>query len=143
VMLGVKQDLLSRLPVSAFDSKVGRQAGEVSKVLDSDTGPPLATNVVIDLGNNSPLDASVVEQIFRTLSQHPLSLVVNARVPRPWQDGNNKLLAQMAEKYPQVHVADWYSASMDHRDYFVSDGVHLTYKGITAYVALIRQAYQN
>jgi peptidoglycan/LPS O-acetylase OafA/YrhL len=143
VMLGVKHDLLSQFPVSTFDAKVGRQAGEVSKVLDENSAAQLATNVVVDLGNNSPLDAGVVDQIFQTLSQHPLAVVVNARVPRPWQDDNNKLLAGLAAKYPQVHLADWYSTSKDHRDYFVSDGVHLTFKGITAYVDLIRQTYQH
>ncbi len=143
VMLGVENALVSELPISAFDAKVGRQAEDVARVLSNGKAAPSTTDVIINLGNNSPLSTSTVEQIFQALSQHPISIVVNARVPRVWQEGNDNLIARMASKYPRVQVVDWYEASKDHREYFVGDGVHLTSQGINAYVNLIVQAYQG
>lgn len=143
VMLGVENALISELPVSAFDAKVGRQAEDVAHVLSAATAAPSTTDVIINLGNNSPLSPATVEQIFQELSQHPMAIVVNARVPRVWQEGNNNLIARIANKYPQVRIVDWYAASRDHREYFVGDGVHLTRLGINAYVNLIVQAYQG
>ncbi|HUW79222.1 MAG TPA: acyltransferase family protein [Candidatus Nanopelagicaceae bacterium] len=140
VLLGAKERLLEELPISAFNAQVGRQADAVLQVLNDSKASALTADVIVDLGTNSPLEPNVVEQIFQALSEHPHAIVINTRVPRAWQDYNNKVLAQMAQKYPQVQLIDWFSAAKDHRDYFVSDGVHLTSRGITAYVGLIRQA---
>jgi hypothetical protein len=47
------------------------------------------------------------------------------------------VLAEGVERYPNAVLADWYSASVDHPEFFVEDGVHLSIDGQRAYVDLI------
>ena len=42
--------------------------------------------------------------------------------------------------YPNAVLADWRAASVDHPEYFVSDGIHLTPAGARAYAQVIKQA---
>ena len=48
-------------------------------------------------------------------------------------------LAAAAERHPNAVLVDWYAASKDHPEYFVSDGIHLTAKGARAYAKLIKE----
>ena len=43
------------------------------------------------------------------------------------------------DRYPSAVLADWYSASVDHPEYFVEDGVHLQIEGQKVYAALIAE----
>ena len=64
---------------------------------------------------------------------------MNASVPRSWEKQNNQVIAKVTPDYPNVVVADWKSAS-DGKQYFVSDGVHLTGSGAAAFAEVIREA---
>jgi hypothetical protein len=62
---------------------------------------------------------------------------VNVNVPRPWALPNNEVLAEGVQRYPNAVLVDWYSASVDHPEYFVEDGVHLQVEGQQVYADLI------
>jgi lysophospholipase L1-like esterase len=62
---------------------------------------------------------------------------VNVNVPRAWEQPNNEVLAEGVRRYPNAVLANWYAASVDHPEYFVEDGVHLSIAGQRAYVDLI------
>jgi hypothetical protein len=47
------------------------------------------------------------------------------------------VLAEGVRRYPNAVLVDWYSASVDHPEYFVEDGVHLRIKGQRVYADLI------
>jgi lysophospholipase L1-like esterase len=68
---------------------------------------------------------------------------VNANVPRPWAQPNNEVIAEGVDRYPNAVLADWYSASVDHPEYFVEDGVHLTREGQKVYSALIAEKVEE
>jgi lysophospholipase L1-like esterase len=67
---------------------------------------------------------------------------VNVNVPRAWERPNNEVLAGGVRRYPNAVLADWYSASVEHPEYFVEDGVHLQIEGQRAYAALIAEAIE-
>ena len=62
---------------------------------------------------------------------------VNTNVPRAWEGPNNAVLADGVQRYPRAVLVDWYSASADHPEYFVEDGVHLQIQGQQVYADLI------
>ena len=49
-------------------------------------------------------------------------------------------IKKVVPDYDNVTLVDWYQASKDHPEYFVSDGIHLTSKGAKAYAKLIKKA---
>ncbi|MCO1600185.1 hypothetical protein M8E35_02280 [Desulfosporosinus nitroreducens] len=60
-------------------------------------------------------------------------LLVNTRVPKPWESVVNETLTKAAESYPNTKLIDWHLISSGHEDYFYPDGVHLTQSGMKAY----------
>jgi lysophospholipase L1-like esterase len=62
---------------------------------------------------------------------------VNVNVPRAWEQPNNEVISEGVRRYPNAVLADWYSASVDHPEYFVEDGIHLQIEGQRAYAYLI------
>ena len=75
--------------------------------------------------------------IVEAVKNQPRLIVVNTAVPRPWREGNNSLIAEVASQYSNVIVVDWNSISEGHPEYFAPDGVHLVPTGVDVYVAEI------
>ncbi len=96
--------------------------------------------VILHVGNNGIVTEEQLRGMLDQLSGVPKVVLVTVRVPRPWMKPNNALIAKVAEDYPNVTVADWATASADHRDYMVKDGVHLTGKGAAEYTRVIAEA---
>jgi hypothetical protein len=59
--------------------------------------------------------------------------MLTTRVPKPWQQEVNESIKNVAEKYKNVKVVDWYSFSESHLEYIGNDGVHLTLTGARVY----------
>ena len=38
-------------------------------------------------------------------------VLINTRVPKPWEGVVNQILAQVAVAHPQIKLVDWYAAS--------------------------------
>lgn len=98
-------------------------------------------DVIFDIGVNGQLKEIFLTRIFDALSEVNRVVIINASVPRVWQDPNNELIAEVAARYPNVRIADWALASEDHPEYFISDGTHLTPAGVKAYVKCAQEAY--
>ena len=59
-------------------------------------------------------------------------------VPRSWEAGDNAVLAAGVARYPGVAVlADWYTLSSGHPEWFTPDQVHLEPAGAQAMATLI------
>lgn len=69
-------------------------------------------------------------------------VLVNTRVPRPWEQTVNQTLAEVAATYPNTTLVDWYDASAGKPNYFYSDGVHLNPTGALAYAKLLAKAVE-
>ena len=92
------------------------------------------------MGANGSFTEGQLEDTLEALGGVKNIILVNTRVPRPWETVVNEALAAAPESYPNVTLADWYSASSGCDDYFYPDGVHLNKKGAAAYGELIMDA---
>ncbi len=141
VMLGARTTLKDVIPGTRVDAAVSRFPGafigRLKKYVAKDA---LAPVVVLHPGTNGVLPESMMRQMLDIVSDTPRVVVVNDSMPRTWRNPNNDVIASVVPDYPNAVLADWYAASKDHPEYFVSDGVHLTAKGARAYARLIKES---
>ena len=137
VILGIRASLDAQKPISVMNARIGRQAPELLEVMQSDKAQVGNSPVIFNLGNNGVLNRSDVQAIFELVKDQPQVIVVNTAVSRPWRDGNNALVAEVAQQYPTVTLIDWNSISMGHPEYFAPDGIHLVPTGVAVYVGEI------
>jgi hypothetical protein len=142
VVLGAKVGFKKGFDVAGFDAKVGRQAPDLKVAIWLYAAKHAGVHdVIFDIGVNGTLRPKHMSLILKKLRPAERVVVINTSVPRVWQDHNNALIAEWAAKYPNVRVADWDKASSGHPEYFVSDGIHLTAKGVKAYVQCVQRAF--
>jgi len=137
VILGIRASLDAQKPISVMNARIGRQAPELLEVMQSDKSEVGNSPVIFNLGNNGVLNRSDVQAIFELVKDQSQVIVVNTAVPRPWRDGNNALVAEVAQQYSTVTLIDWNSISMGHPEYFAPDGIHLVPTGVEVYVGEI------
>jgi peptidoglycan/LPS O-acetylase OafA/YrhL len=137
VILGIRAKLGETHPISVMNARIGRQAPELLSVILHDKSQAADAPVILDLGNNNALTREQTVAIFEVVKDQPQIIVVNTAVPRPWREGNNALINEIASQYPRVTVIDWNSISEGHPEYFAPDGVHLVPTGVDVYVAEI------
>jgi peptidoglycan/LPS O-acetylase OafA/YrhL len=137
VILGIRSTLGQSHPISIMNARIGRQAPELLSVMLQDKNEAADVPVIFNLGNNNALTREQVVAIFEAVKDQPRIIVVNTAVPRPWREGNNALIAEVASQYDNVIVVDWNSISEGHPEYFAPDGVHLVPTGVNVYVAEI------
>jgi len=140
VILGIRSTLGEDHPIALMNARIGRQAPELLDVMVHDKAQVTGSTVVFDLGNNNALTREQVVAIFDVVKDQPKIIVVNTAVPRPWREGNNALLADVARNYSRVTIVDWNSISQGHPEYFAPDGVHLVPTGVAVYVAEIEKS---
>jgi peptidoglycan/LPS O-acetylase OafA/YrhL len=140
VILGIRNALSEIQPIIVVNARVGRRAPELLEEMQKDLAKASGSRVVMDLGNNDPLQAETVRAIFALATQSPRIVVVNTAVPRPYRDENNQIIEDVAREFSNVRVVDWNEISKDHPEYFAPDGVHLVPTGVTAYVIAIDEA---
>ncbi|HVF13055.1 MAG TPA: acyltransferase family protein, partial [Acidimicrobiales bacterium] len=120
------------------DAVIGRQFEEslvVARAL-RDSGA-LGEIVVVHLGNNGPVTEGQFDGLMEVLSGVRRVVVVNVRVPRPWEEHNNNLFASAVPRFPNAVLVDWNAVGAAHPDAFVDDGVHMTHDGVQLYVDLL------
>jgi hypothetical protein len=137
VILGIRSKLGQTHPISIMNARIGRQAPELLEVMLQDQKQASSAPVIFNLGNNNALSREQTVAIFEAVKNQPRIIVVNTAVPRPWREGNNSLIAEVASQYSNVIVVDWNSISEGHPEYFAPDGVHLVPTGVDVYVAEI------
>ena len=137
VILGIRAKLSETHPISVMNARIGRQAPELLSVIVHDKSQAADAPVILDLGNNNALTREQTIAIFEAVKDQPQIIVVNTAVPRPWREGNNALINEIASQYPRVTIIDWNSISEGHPEYFAPDGVHLVPAGVDVYVAEI------
>ncbi|KZO01086.1 acyltransferase family protein [Pseudobacillus badius] len=140
VTIDIASSLQERYSDMTIDAKIGRQVSQAAKLASgyaSFNRPDKA--VIIQLGTNGYFTDHQIDTLLSSFSKAHIYLV-NTRVPRPWEGKVNRTLAKKAQEYENVTLVDWYSAAVDHPEYFAADGVHLLPKGIAALTALIDQS---
>ena len=141
VMLGARTILKDVIPGTKVDAAVSRFPGAfIGRLKRYVKADRLADVVVLHPGTNGVLPEDMMRDMLDVLADTPRVVVVNNNMPRSWRPPNNKVIDKVVPDYPNAVIADWYAASKDHPEYFVSDGVHLTGAGARAYAKLIKKS---
>ncbi len=97
----------------------------------------LPRKVIIHLGNNGTVPGDACRRLVRTIGPHRMLWFVSLKVPRSWQDANNRILRTCAHRRERVVLIPWNIRAHRHPSWFASDGYHLTGTGRNAYTALV------
>ena len=142
VMLGAKNALEDSIENLTVNAAVSRQFSDVHRIIKKlrETGklPPF---VIIHTGSNGTIDEEEFIDMMDDLAECRRVVVFNLRVPKKWQDSNNKIINSIVPKYKNAVLVDWNKESSSQREIFYKDGVHLKHpKGIMLYAQLAKQA---
>ncbi|TDY42591.1 peptidoglycan-N-acetylmuramate O-acetyltransferase [Alicyclobacillus sacchari] len=144
VMVDATPYLQKLLPGIVCDGMVGRQMYQAPEaVAQLKAKGELGDIVIIELGTNGPFSKSQLVSLLQSLGPVKRIILVNTRVPRPWQNVVNQTLAQVAQTFPHTELVDWYQASAGHSAYFYEDGVHLNPQGAAFYASLLAKAVEQ
>ena len=139
VMLGAAGELDRALGKPAFGTDVGLQPlGAIEILKKRRAAGRLGDAVVVHAGNNVPFTAEQFDEMMGVLTDVRKVVIVNSKVPRPWEQTNNDVLADGVRRYPDKAVlVDWHAASAGRPELFVEDGIHLQPEGQRVYADLI------
>lgn len=141
LLLDVEPVLQKSLPGITVDGQIGRQMYQAADVIAGlKKEGKLRKTVIIELGTNGSFTEKQLAKTLESLEDTEQIVLVNTRVPRPWETVVNETLAKVLESYPNVKLVDWYSASSGHDDYFYPDGVHLNRAGAEAFGEIMAEA---
>ncbi|OAT82323.1 acyltransferase family protein [Desulfotomaculum copahuensis] len=143
VLVDAAPYLRQQLPGIVIDAKIGRQLTEARTVVDRLRAQgELGNRVIIELGTNGPFTPDQLMSLLKSLGPVQQVILVNTRVPRPWEGVVNATLAQVATTFPHATLVDWYTASAGHNSFFSPDGVHLNPAGAKYYATQLAGAVQ-
>jgi peptidoglycan/LPS O-acetylase OafA/YrhL len=115
VMLAASADLdLAFGPDIRVDAAVGRQvATGLSRLAAYRAAGRLdgLRALVVGLGTNGPFEPSQLAQLLTLARGVPEVVLINVRVPQPWQGESDATIDGAGVGHPQVRVVDWYDAS--------------------------------
>jgi len=138
VLLGARAGVGRDIPGVVVDAVVSRQPDVIfARIMARKVAGALAPMVIVSAGTNGLVTKGELTRLFSALGDRSRVVILTVRVPRVWMGQTNSDIFAVARKYPNVRVADWSTVSFGHRDWFVSDGVHLTPAGISAFAAII------
>ncbi len=138
VMLGAVPSLQEDIKgLTVVDAEVGMQVYTGIDILKARRASgQLGQVVIVHLGNNGTFTKEEFDEIMHILAGHKV-VFVNVKVPRSWEEPNNEVIAEGVQRYKNAALVDWYSASVNHPEYFYSDGFHLRPQGQKVYADLV------
>jgi len=137
VILGIRSELEKYQHVGLMNARIGRQLPELLSVIEKDREFAGNSPIILDIGNNNAISENSFIQLMELIKEQPQIIIVNTAVPRPWRELNNEIVKKVAANYGNVSIVDWASISLNHPEFFASDGVHLNPPGVNAYVSAI------
>lgn len=140
IMINVAPHIQKVFPEAYVDAVIGRQMYEVPSVISGlKAKGNLGECIVLELGTNGPFKNEQIMDVIKMLEEANVKkiILVNTRVPRPWQNVVNTTLQEVASDLHHVVLADWYRASENKDGYFAPDGVHLSPTGAEAFAKLL------
>ena len=141
VIIDIQPNLEADIPGVSVDGRVSRQFESGIAVVQADRAAgTLGSVLVIELGTNGTVTSDNVDAMMQAAAGVKRVVFVNVDVPRSWEASDNAVLAAGVARYPGVAVlADWYSLSSPHPEWFTADQVHLNPTGASAMATLIAQ----
>ena len=143
VMLAAAPQLQAALKGIYINAAISGQMSAGLAVVQRLAGTGLLRSVVVlDLGTNGTVTTSQIRQLLATIGPHRTLVLVNTFDPRPWQNGDNRVLAATARKHHNVVLANWF-ATIEHRTGLLwDDDVHPRPPGATLYARTVATAVQ-
>jgi hypothetical protein len=102
---------------------------------------PAGSPVVVHLGSNYFIRPGDLEAFLARAPAGHRVLLVTVRVPFPWQDSVNAILAAAPARHPAVSVVDWHAASG--APGLLVDGAHTNDRGARMYARVIADALRG
>ena len=141
VLLGAAPAMLAQFRAVVIDAHISRQPREVfDEVRALKKAGRLAAVVVVHAGTNGLVTTKDLSALLTDLKDRGRVVLVNTAADRSWRAYSDRSFALVVPHFPNVVLVDWNALSAGHRDWFVSDGVHLTKDGARAYAAAIAAA---
>ncbi len=148
VMLGAANQLAATVnamfgnqPVTGVDAAESRQfSAGVDKIEQLKNLGQLGQDVVVQLGTNGTVDPGQFDRMMNLLSDRNKVVIINAKVPRPWEQQVNDTLAAGVKRYKNAVLLDWHGYGGEHPEFFYDDGIHLRPEGAAAYAQYVAQA---
>lgn len=141
VMLGAIPSLYETFPNGYFDAAKNRTTWEANKLLlSAKNNNRLGEIIIFGFGANGDCPYSCKVEAFKTVGNRQV-FWINASNDKDVHV--NKNIKEFAKEYKNVHVIDWENISKGHKEYFVADGIHLTYQGRQAYSKAVYDAIYN
>lgn len=142
VLLAGAGGLKEIFPKMIIDGEVGRQVEDSPPLLQAlKDKKQLEDTVLLSLGTNGSFTDEEFDQMMKVIGTKRRVFVVNVHVPtQRWQNEVNQKLSEMAEKYKNITLIDWYDYSSNQPGWFYDDQVHPNPDGIVPYCSLIAEA---
>lgn len=138
VMIGAASAMQETIPNLSIDAAIGMTPASAIEILRAhrDAGT-LGDVIILHIGNNGLFTESEFDQVMEVIGDSRTLMVVNLKVPRPWEGPNNGVLADGAARYENAMLLDWHGLSKDHPEFFWNDGIHLRPDGAAHYTQLL------
>ncbi|MCX7668580.1 MAG: hypothetical protein N2439_00720, partial [Anaerolineae bacterium] len=146
VMQGAAPTLQQVFPGIEVDAEKGRQVYRppvdafLAQLEEAKASGRLGEIVVLHLGNNGVYPKESFDRIMQVLDDRLLVVVLNVRVPRAWEDNNNRVIGEGVKRYRNAVLIDWYALTAKQPELFWNDGHHLKPEGALYYASLIQEA---
>ena len=144
VMLGAQTQLQEALSIAipgttvSFDAAESTQfADAVAQIEAQRSSGRLGDTVVIHLGTNGTIRDSDFDRVMSALDGVPRVVIVNVKVPRPWEQQVNEALAAGVARYPVASLLDWHAYASEHPEFFYDDGIHLRPEAATPFAEFV------
>jgi peptidoglycan/LPS O-acetylase OafA/YrhL len=125
VMLAAAGSMLEAFPGIEIDAAVSRRMYHapaiIQSLIDADALRPI---LLLGLGTNGPVDEATLDEILAMVPPGTEVVLVNAQAPRSWIPGVNEVLANYAQRYRSVELANWYDAIQPRLDVLARDKIH-------------------
>ncbi|HDR7437139.1 TPA: acetyltransferase [Bacillus anthracis] len=140
IMIDVSPYLKDAFPNINIDAKIGRQMSQALEIVEGmKKEGTLGNHVIIGLGTNGAFTTEQLESLIQLIGDEREIVLVNTRIPRPWESVVNEKLKEVSSKFPNTVLVDWYAASAENQSYFEPDGIHLNPTGAKEYASLVVQ----
>jgi peptidoglycan/LPS O-acetylase OafA/YrhL len=141
IMVDAAAYLKEMLPGIVVDAQVSQQLYQVqAEVPQLKSAGDIGDRLILELGTNGYYSVTQLDNLLTSLGPMTKIVLVNTRVPQPWEQPVNQTIAAVAQSHPNVTVVDWYDDSANNPQYFYPDGIHLNPTGAKYYASLIVQA---
>jgi len=141
IMIDVEGFLKPEYPHMLIQCKVGFQIWHAyDEIQEIEKNRNLGDIVIVELGTNGYCTKSTLYSIVNEIGNDRKIIFCSARIPGYGQAAINRNIRDVVMKTPNTVLADWYTVSTHHNEYFVRDGVHTTFSGSEAFAAMLQSA---